>query len=1069
MAEKTIGIRIQLNGMDTVVQDIETFEQLLKEANQDLKQIPVGSENYKQLAREIGKAKGQLNDLNKTTEGLSSEKIAEGFGKLAGGITASFAAATAAVSLFGNESEAVQKAATEAQNLLTIALSIRGIMEVKTGAQIVARTIAEEASTLATNASSAATKKLYGILAANPYGAIIAAIGLLVSAYLALKSTQDELGKQIVDINKKYDEAKTKNLDQIETIQSLREIVLDTTQSEKRRQQGLEDLKKIMPEITSEHIKQKGALEEIVKVSDVYIKVLKARADAEVANQVLIESNKLLIEEQQKGLKGQINTIEDVITFLGASITLQDQRQARLNAASERYGENLRRIYEVIGQAEVARNKSLENLLDAEAELGELQKISAKNEGDRKKAVERTAEAQKRLIDVYKTRAELEAKIITNLERLNQKDAEVQAEILDRAKEILDEANELVKQRRDFYITETEIFTKEIKDLLFTVVPSPEELKSLQDSYLLGFNLIISSIKDGSIKVLDESGKAISFNLDFIKKKIKESTLPDDIKKSFENLNKEQEKALVEFFTRLSATAEQYSKEFKFGDVIFKPGDEKTIQENLLKLIEGTRKILEDPTILPGEKDIKINQLVKSIFAFPEKLQKDFKDALDAAGNVLEGTGAAAYEKYNEAILTTIKNLTEFGKVQANQVIETDAVAKSLQELVSEILDVRNELGNLDESFVIPNSGKFKLTVEEISSFVDKLTTKLKENPKLLEAFFKDISLQTNFYLERFGQDGILKVFEGIQTGLSNIKDLSRKELQELLTLLVAAQGTIKTEFGDKTALVFEDLILKITKQLKKLPTTAKEEFYKTADEIEKGLQTFNQLLGRLASTVAQYYAFELKKLADENEKQTKAIVGDTEEANQKRIELQKQYETEKAYIEKRALIRSLQFQLVQAIAETAQAVISVIENPVLAGIIAILGGFQIELIRQQLVYAQSLASGGKIKRVGASGLVVGPSHEYGGVSYAMGVNLEGGEAVINKNSSLQYGDLLSSVNQMGGGQPLISNATNSLMEERLIQAIAKTRSAPIRAYVLEQDITKSQTIQRKLDQLATL
>lgn len=1068
MAEKTIGIRINLNGMNTVIQDIETFEKLLAEAKSDLKQIPVGEENFRKLSQEIAAAQGQLNALNRQTEGLSPEKISEGFGKLAGGITSSFAAATAAVSLFGGESEAVQKAATQAQNLLTIALSVRGIMEVKTGAQIVARTIAEKAATAATLATNSATKTLYTTLAANPYGAIIAVVGLLVTAVMALGSAQDELGEKIEDINKKYDEAKTKNLEQIQTIEALRSIVLDTTQSEKRRQQGLENLKKIMPEITADHISQKGALEEIIKVSDVYIRVLKARADAEVANQVLVEANKLLIEEESKMVKERGKNVSDFITAIGAAFTFQDAKQAILNKRSKEYFNTYTEIYRLISNAQLARDKALTNQLDAEAELADIQKKSAKTEEQRKNAIDRAAEAQKKLIEAYKTRVDLEAKILSNLERLNQKDAEVQAEILDRAKELLDEANDLLKQRRDFYTTETEIFTQEIKDLLFAVVPTPQELNQIQDAYLIGFNTIANAIKDGSIKLLDESGKGIDFNLEFIKKKIKESALPEEIKKSFDNLTKEQEKALVQFFTRLTRTAEEYSKEFKFGDVIFKPGDEKTIQENLLKLIDGTRKILEDPSILPGEKDIKIKQLIQSIFAFPEKLQKDFKDAVDASGQVLEGTGAAAYEKYNEAVLTTIKNLTEFGKAQATQVMETDAVAKSLQELTTQILNARNELGNLDEALVTPNTGKFKLTVQEITTFTDKLTAKLKENPKLLEAFFKDVSLRSAQYLERFGEEGVLQVFDGIQKGLADINDLTRKELEELLKLLIAAQGTIKTEFGDKTAKVFEDLLLKITVQIKKLPTESQKQTKTTLDNLEKGLQQFNQLVGRLASTVAQYYSFQLKKLQDENEKQLKQVVGDTDEANKKRIELQKQYETQKAQLEKQALIKSLQFQLVQAIAETAQAVIAVIENPVLATIVGILGAAQVAIIAQQLVYAQSLASGGRIKRIGAGGLVVGPSHEMGGVSYPMGVNLEGGEAVINRTSTLAYGDLLSSINQMGGGQPIIANATNSLMEERLLQAIASTKMEPIRAYVLEQDITRSQTIQRKLDQLAT-
>jgi len=241
-----------------------------------------------------------------------------------------------------------------------------------------------------------------------------------------------------------------------------------------------------------------------------------------------------------------------------------------------------------------------------------------------------------------------------------------------------------------------------------------------------------------------------------------------------------------------------------------------------------------------------------------------------------------------------------------------------------------------------------------------------------------------------------------------------------------------------------------------------------TIDAISEGLQQFSMLVGRTASLVAQSYAFQLKQLQDTSDKALEAVVGDTDEANKKRLELEKQYQKQKAEIEKRAQVRSLQFQLAQAIADGAQAVISVIEIPPLALAVGILAAAQVALIAQQLAYVQSLAGGGRIK-MGAGGMVMGPTHEYGGVSYANGVNLEGGESVINRQSSLNYGGLLSTINQSGGGAPLINNASGSLMEERLLQAIAKTKSEPIRAYVLSSEITNSQAINRRLDELSTI
>ena len=42
MAEKTIGIRIQLNGIDTVITDIKTLENEIRKAKEDLKQVDIG-------------------------------------------------------------------------------------------------------------------------------------------------------------------------------------------------------------------------------------------------------------------------------------------------------------------------------------------------------------------------------------------------------------------------------------------------------------------------------------------------------------------------------------------------------------------------------------------------------------------------------------------------------------------------------------------------------------------------------------------------------------------------------------------------------------------------------------------------------------------------------------------------------------------------------------------------------------------------------------------------------------------------------------------------------------------
>ena len=200
-------------------------------------------------------------------------------------------------------------------------------------------------------------------------------------------------------------------------------------------------------------------------------------------------------------------------------------------------------------------------------------------------------------------------------------------------------------------------------------------------------------------------------------------------------------------------------------------------------------------------------------------------------------------------------------------------------------------------------------------------------------------------------------------------------------------------------------------------------------------------------------------------------VVGDTEEANAKRLELQEEYEKQREELEKKAARASLQVQLAQAIANTAQAITRVFAQEgtlgfITSGLVAAANAVQIGLIAEQLSMIDSMQRGGIIK--GQGGLVLGPSHEQGGVRYARGgVELEGGEAVINRQSTLQYGSLLSQLNQMGGGRPLMVNS--SFDDTRLVEALAKQRSEPIRAYVLEQDITNKQGVTKRLEQLSQI
>ena len=420
--------------------------------------------------------------------------------------------------------------------------------------------------------------------------------------------------------------------------------------------------------------------------------------------------------------------------------------------------------------------------------------------------------------------------------------------------------------------------------------------------------------------------------------------------------------------------------------------------------IETQNKILNDPNLLPEDR-------TKELAALDEQYKKIGNSLFENTKNlVIEN------EKFNIGIDTTV---TQVGDLNT-QIKELGGNIEVLAGFILQNRDLFAKVYDVDLSALAKNREKADMIINEVGK-------KTYDKEKKFQQDVSDFEIK----LKQKGVDISKFTYE---QKLELLKDALAKEVVEVETA------------EDKKAKAQS----------------------KTIDNVTKALQQFSQLVGQTASLYAQYYQLQLKQLETTSKAAAEQVVGDTELANQKRIELEKQYQAQKAEIEKRALIKSLQFQLVQAIVDTAQAVVSNLEIPPLAIAIGILGAVQVGLIAQQLAYAQSLAGGGRIK-MGAGGLVVGPSHEMGGVSYAGGVNLEGGDSVINRQSSLNYAGLLSQINQSGGGQPLVNNASNSLMEERLFQAISRANQEPIRAYVLNSEITSGQAINRRLNELATL
>jgi hypothetical protein len=903
MSQKTIGLRLQLNGVTQTITSIKDLEKELELAKQDLKELEIGSENFNKLANEIGNAETQLKKLNGEAKKGDFAKSVENLGKLTSGVTSGFAAASAAAQLFGKDTKGIAESAAKAQNLLTIAITARTAAEALSKKGIIATTVATVAQTVATNGAIASLRILWATMLANPITAILAGIGLLVAALITFASasdkaaiSQEQLGKELEKNN---------------------QLIKDTNSLLSKYDKSISD--------TTQRLQLQGAtLQEIFETTQ---RLRQQQIDA--ARERLIQLNNEISKLEELGVKEE---------------ELKEIKEARIELANK--------YADLINQQQLDELKNAERLLEVERT----------NQRRRNELI--TSVLQKRLADLrfaYQQERKLAEKNGEDVLLVDKKYAQERSKIIKESqkelekltqqvnKELLDVEGRSFKQRKELIIKDEEDRRKSITDNL-------NELK-----------------KSGvaTQKEIDDANQAIEDSLKLQNKKIE--LLQNDINKKY-----------LEGQSQLFKNSKELQTEF-FGDL---------------------EQLEEDRTLL-----FIIN-----------------------------------FEEYKKIELEKIKLLLESADVEKQSIDET---------------------------------------LKKYEDYFDKLGLLQFNNQQVKEGFLNiDKQLaQDTIDLENKTNEYILnaqKLLVNDEKGLLAVRELIEKEHQrQLLQIQVAAiKAKIQTLEQDPTVnpeelkrlkaellkieIQYNDKVKEIAKSTSDFN---KENFKKNLDTIGQYITEFSNIINQLASLSAQSFSFQLERLEFQYKNTMDSIVGDTEEANAKRVEAEKIYQNQKKKIEREAQLSSLRFTLAQTIASGAQAVVNALANipppanAIVAGIQGVISAAQIALVSNQLnfIKSQPLARGGFVR---------GRSHEQGGVKYqGGGVELEGNEAVINRRSTLQYSGLLSQINESGGGRPLL---VNNIMDSRLAEVLASVKSEPIRAYVLEQDITKSQAVNRRLEELAT-
>lgn len=545
----------------------------------------------------------------------------------------------------------------------------------------------------------------------------------------------------------------------------------------------------------------------------------------------------------------------------------------------------------------------------------------------------------------------------------------------------------------------------------------------------------ISFEGEASVKVLDDANKIIEKQTALLERR-------GDILKSEKKNNEEFTQSLRELI----------------GGLVIPDENVLQLEDVFKRIFTETNEEIFDLGITNSR--LQQQQLLKNIEIYGvEKLRKEIGDeSLDALLDYFQTSVnlTDSIKEYNEGLNETdkktksIKNenldvamlVKEIGTIQNNRLnflISEEEANQNIKELVSERLFNTRETFNLSEEQlkILDSVTETLLSQSTIYQQIESTNEQLN---KLTKQIDDNIESQT-------------KKLEDT-TGLENFIEQNRDRIDEIQEYF----STLTTENSNLT----EEQLNNINNLIDNIET---ENLLQDINDIGQAIiSVFQDVSGRISAIVSQQNSLALEQLAYQEE-QTLATIGDaTEDAAAEQERARKEFARKRFELEKSSRVTELQFSIADAIANGASAVLNALATvpfPASIGVSALYGAItaaQVATINSQLQFTKSKQFIGR-----RGGLLVGNSHENGGIMANGGLVLEGGEAVINRNAVAQFSDLLSQISTSTGGRPLVGD------DSRIVEEIRRQNQRPIKTYVLDRDIQNTRKINDRLSQLSRL
>tara|TARA_Y100000004_G_scaffold129289_1_gene145724 strand:+ start:11010 stop:13490 length:2481 start_codon:yes stop_codon:yes gene_type:complete len=273
--------------------------------------------------------------------------------------------------------------------------------------------------------------------------------------------------------------------------------------------------------------------------------------------------------------------------------------------------------------------------------------------------------------------------------------------------------------------------------------------------------------------------------------------------------------------------------------------------------------------------------------------------------------------------------------------------------------------------------------------------------------------LQNNF------TEQMSKLKERLKNGLDTQEEFDEKAFAKEQLHLANMLGLYE-RYGQNTADINAQIL---DNELNRIETVAEAEqrAFREQQDIKQSQ------LGLAVETADAIISITTQNLNRQAERDTKLL----EERKEAGLITQEQYEAGVEKIQRKAFEQKKKMALLEILVETAAAVAKIkiqaailLANPFTAlaapaALAQIPFAIASGLVQAAVIQSQKYAKGGMIEEYANGGMVQGKSHAQGGEKFAVGgrvVELEGGEAVINKRSTAMFRNQLSAMNAAGGG-----------------------------------------------------